>query len=133
MKAPAYLVFSSKNDHWIAPILRGQFNHVHVLIYDDPTNIWMLHNYGRTGHELKVFGSGDVDVRAFSEREGGTVVAIDADTDTPIRLPLILNNCVGMAKALTGLRTWAVTPQQLYRHVTPLDKGVHACQDFALS
>ncbi len=129
----AYLVFSETNDHWAGGLLRGRFKHVHVLLYDEPTNIWLFHNYGSEGHVMRVFGSGDVDVKAFSEREGGTVVALTARPAEAIRLPLVLNNCVGMAKALCGLRTWAVTPDQLYRSVKPLDQGTHGCASYTLT
>jgi len=130
----AYVVFSEECQHWAARFLPGRFGHVSALIYDEATNIWLGLNFDRTGHRLSVFASGDVDVRRHVERQGMTVVAIDVDRDAlHSRGPLIMNNCVGMTKAVCGLRSWAVTPTQLYHHCCRRSVGDHQCADFSLT
>lgn len=50
-------------------------------------------------------------------REQGCVVIETEQRQEAVFTPLILRNCVGMVKAILCIRSFAVTPRGLYRHL----------------
>lgn len=58
----------------------------------------------------------DYDLADFYREEGYTVISVNADR-APLSRP-VAATCVGMAKAVLGIRAfWVTTPYQLYRYI----------------
>lgn len=128
----AILIFSPDNAHPLSWMLRSKYKHVEVRLYDEPTHLWLRHNFGELGHEVTVDCHGDYPIQKHYRDQGMEVVAINCDPSKRLQLPLSLNNCVGMAKSLCGINTMAVTPQQLYNHVRKSDLGEIECTNYAM-
>jgi len=58
----------------------------------------------------------DFDIVNHFKNNGMKVVEIEVGT-SPSPSPFILRNCVGMVKAMCCIRSFAVTPYQLYKHL----------------
>lgn len=127
------IVFSSANTHWLSSLLHKDTRHVSIAIYDDRTRIWIEHDVTAQGHIMQVVCDGDYDIVSYFENEGREVYALDVDPQRRINLPFLLNNCVGMVKAMAGLDSWALTPRQLRRHVRSLPSGDASCASYALT
>ncbi len=128
----ALFIFSKDNNHPLNWMLRGEYRHVEVRIYDQPTHLWLRHNFGENGHEISVDAHGDFPIQEHYRNQGLEVISIECDPSKRLQLPMSLNNCVGMAKNLTGLNTMALTPQQLYNHVRKSDIGEIECKNYAM-
>ena len=110
----ALVVFHNHGNHWLDPILKEGFKHVFCAVVDG--DYWIVVD-GRNGlPAVEVVAASTEDLKAFYENEGFTV--IEVDRGSPLRSPLILNNCVGMVRAILGIRTsFVLTPYQLFKHL----------------
>lgn len=112
MKALA--VFHNHGAGLFQPVLKPGFRHVFVAIASG--DYWITID-GKNGVPVaEVVAPSDYDLAAFYEDEGYTVVAVEQRTQPP-RGPLAAANCVGMVKAALAVRSWALTPYQLYKHL----------------
>lgn len=129
----ALVIFSSANSHWLSRWLHSDTKHVSCAIYDDRTRIWIEHDVTAEGHVMQVVCDGDYDIISYYESEGREVYAIDFEPQRQINLPFLLNNCVGMVKALLGMDSFALTPRQLRSHIRRLPTGDASCKSYALT
>lgn len=102
-------------DHPLARFLKPGFGHCFVCVLRD--GYWMRIDGRRGVPEFEVLTLGDFDLAAFYRENGNTVVETEQRTE-PLWSPLALRNCVGLVKSVLCLRSWAVTPFQLYRFLT---------------
>ena len=96
--------------------LKPGFRHVFVCV-DDGEN-WILID-GRDGRPIfQNIQTSRFDLKGHFEQQGYTVVEAEQGSK-PLRTPFVLVNCVGLVKAVLCIRApFAVTPYQLYRHLT---------------
>lgn len=59
----------------------------------------------------------DFDLETFYRGQGHKVLTGTIPEDRPMAPQLVLGNCVGLVKAFIGVRSWAITPYGLYRHM----------------
>ena len=117
MASRALVVFSptSGTDDFLTRCLKEGFKHCFVVI-DDGT--YWIRIDGKAGMpEIEVAANSSYDLTSFYRSEGYRVV----ETYRRNRpMPnFVLGSCVGTIKAVLGLRSWAVSPWQLYRRLTP--------------
>jgi hypothetical protein len=111
----ALVVFMDSDGHPLARFLKPGFRHCFACILDENDN-WIMVN-GRQGvPDFHYLTGGDFDLPAFYREQGYTVIETE-QRPTPIFTPLALRNCVGMIKGALCIRSWAVTPYGLYRHL----------------
>jgi hypothetical protein len=110
------IVFQNNNDHPLSGLLKGGFRHVWCATRD-PKRGWAGYDWRSGCPSLTVLAGPDFDLAVFYRAEGYTVLEIECGT-TPSALPLTLNNCVGHTKIVMGIRCFALTPYQLYKHFT---------------
>jgi hypothetical protein len=111
----AIVVFSGDNTHPLAFLLRRGFKHCFVCLVID--NWWLLVD-GSTGVPvIKPLTGSDFDLAAFYRDQGMTVIEATQGA-RPSFGPLAWNTCVGLTKAVLAINSWAVSPHQLYRHLS---------------
>ena len=119
----ALVVFSNENEHWMGGSLSPAFRHVYCILptaHQCSTEI----NLTLAGILTKTFAGDPADLQAEYEALPCTSSTMLVEYDPTQRhlMPYMVNNCVGLTKQLLGLNSWAVTPQQLHRHLI-LKKG----------
>ena len=113
----AYLVFGSANSHPLAWLLNKRHRHVWCICADRDQQTWVSYNWAKGLPVLRTEASLDFDIAAHYEAQGFDVVRIpDADREA-VQGPLVLNNCVGQAKSVLGIRGFSISPHQLYNQV----------------
>lgn len=113
--ATGLVVFHNHGNHWLDPWLKRGFRHCFCAIEDDK-GYWIIID-GRAGVPVVEVVAGDgFDLKGFYEDLGYQVLVVRRGV-TP-GTSFVLTNCVGMVKAVLGLRAFgAVTPYQLYRRL----------------
>ena len=106
--------------HWLAWALKPGFRHVFCVILD--RNYWIRLDGCMGRPEIEVVCGSDYPLARFYRDEGYTVIETEQG-QKPVYAPLVHNNCVGLVKTGLCLKTFAVTPWQLYRH---LERKEHA-------
>lgn len=129
----AIVIFTDDNTHPLSWMLAKKTRHVFCATYDERTRMWIEYNQGVMGREMRVLCDGDFNITKWYEAKGYEIFPIETQPYRPIELPFILNNCVGMVKALCGLTSSALTPAQLRRHVMQLPTGDIQCQSYGLT
>lgn len=110
----ALVVFCNTADHSLSWLLRPGFRHVFCVI--ESNGLW-LEIDGRCGvPSIRYLSQSDFDLATFYRDQGLTVVET-AQGANPSPWPLALANCVGLVKVALCIRSWAVTPYQLYKHL----------------
>lgn len=112
----ALIVFQDDNAHPLGGLLRRGFRHVWCATLD-PDRGWTSYDWRQGVPELRIEAGPEFDLAGHYRSEGYTVLQIEAG-NIPAYRPFILNNCVGHVKLVTGSRSWALTPYQLYKHFT---------------
>lgn len=113
----AVVVFTGDGSHRLAPLLKPGFRHCFAVVRD-PKGPWILVDPARGVPRLSVIGLEDFDVARFYRDMGLTAVET-ARADAPLYFPWTTATCVGMVKAVIGLRApLVVTPYGLYRRLT---------------
>ncbi len=113
----AYAIFDGDNSHWLAWTLKPGFRHVWAVVPDVDGDAWVGISLGLTGLELTNLERLSYDIRAHYERMGDVVIALPYTPQDRVMLPFIANSCVGLTKAVLGIRHWAWTPHQLHQHL----------------
>ena len=108
------LVFHGGNSHPLSFLLKKNFKHVFACV-DDGT-YWIRIDRTVRGTEIEVVAGSDYDMTGFYENEGFTVVEVESKAGS--LLPLEFNNCVGTSKTIAGIRSFCLTPWQLYTRIT---------------
>lgn len=112
----AVVVFSGEGNHPLAPLLRPGFRHCFVTVRDG--GVWTLVDPANGMPRLRLLGLEGFDPAGFYRDMGLTAVETTR-ADRPPCWPLTVTNCVGMVKAVIGLRApLVVTPYALYRRLT---------------
>lgn len=110
--AEAYLVFTDDNHHWLGKFLRRGYRHVLTISHEG--NGWVIYDWAGGAPQMNVIAGEDI--RDWLESFPNEHIEIEAKQRRPVG-PLMLNNCVGHAKLMLGIRCWAVTPWQLYKEM----------------
>ncbi len=110
----AYVIFcDGQEQHPLSWMLKKGFRHVFCIIKTD--GYWVLVD-GRDGRPaVEVHGLESFDL-AQCYRDMGLLV-VPAEQGKGRDVPFVLNNCVGMVKAVLGLKSKAITPYQLYKYL----------------
>ena len=119
----ALVVFSNENEHWMGGSLSPAFRHVYCVLPTAPQCSTEI-NLTLAGILTKTFAGDPRDLQAEYDALPCTTSSVLIEYDPTQRhlMPYMVNNCVGLTKQLLGLNSWAVTPQQLHRHLI-LKKG----------
>lgn len=111
----ALVVFHGNGCHWLDCLLEPGFRHVFVAILTE--NGYWIELDGRAGvMYTEVMTGADFDLKSHYEELGHTVVETEQSTH-PRSRPLEFTNCVGLVKAVLGIKSWAITPFQLYKYM----------------
>lgn len=112
MGMKALAVFGNHGGHPLGWLLHRDFKHVFVVVCAG--DYWIKVD-ARTGvPDVAVVAGADYDLRQFYCEQGYHVVALEQSAG--IRGPLVIANCVGLAKAVLGIEAPFVwSPRQLYR------------------
>ena len=113
MKHDNIIVFHGHGNHILAPLLKTGFKHVFCCVND---GVYWIVIDGKGGvPEIEILALADYDLKKFYEEAGFTV--LDISESNPTRSPVVLSNCVGLVKAILGIRCFALTPWQLYKRL----------------
>lgn len=107
------VVFHDNGGHPLDFLLKKGFRHCFCVVASG--NYWIQVDATIGLPELNVIAGTDYDLEQYYIDEGYTVVK--AKKDKPSPYPYLHNNCVGMIKSVLGLRTFAVTPYQLFKYL----------------
>ena len=110
------IVFQDANAHPLAWLLKPGFRHVWCAILD-PERGWTSYDWRMGLPIIRMEAAPAYDLAQHYRQQGYTVLDIEVGT-IPTYTPLTLNNCVGHTKLVMGVKSWAVTPHQLYKHLT---------------
>lgn len=112
----ALVVFSDGDAvHPLGRFLRPGFRHCFACVLSN--GLWLQVD-GRLGVPVfKYLTTGDFDLATFYRDKGYTVVETE-QRDRAVTWPLVLRSCTGLVKAALCIRSWSLTPHQLYRHLT---------------
>ena len=113
-------VFSVANSHPLAFLLSRNVRHVFACVRDTERGFWMSYDWHQGVPHLKVEAAADFDLEAHYRDHGYIVVPVEI-ADTPTYGPWQWNNCVGHAKTVLAIRSWAVTPFGLLKHLEKRD------------
>lgn len=113
----AVVAFEGISPHRLAPLLKRGYWHVWCAVYHEPSNLWIVHDSTRIGIEIYPLTH---DMLAHQLTRTVEVFTLDADPSQALKLPTLLNNCVGHTKITLGLRSPALTPYQLRQHLHAL-------------
>lgn len=113
----AVVIFTDDSGHPLAPWLKAGFRHCFVAVRDEK-GPWLLIDPKNGTPTISVIGLNDFDVAGFYREMGLTAVETQR-TNEPFFFPWTIANCVGMVKAVLGIRApLVVTPYGLYRRLT---------------
>jgi hypothetical protein len=113
----ALVVFHGESTHSLAWLLKPGFRHVLVCILVN--GYWISVDPADGLPKIEVQCGPDFDLRAAFEDAGAVVVATDMRTTTPPNWPWALANCVGVVKAVLGIRApFVITPYQLFKRLS---------------
>jgi len=124
--ADALVVFEHNNLHPLSFMLRRGYRHVWCAVMDERSHSWVGHDLRIEGHVTTVLCEPSYPLAQYLRDQGNEVLAIQRKAHrTPG--PFILNNCVGLTKAICGIRSAAMTPWQLRQHLIKSRLGDLAC------
>lgn len=112
------VVFSCATEHWLAKALRPGFQHVFCSIpatHDEKSSV-IIDLTARGVEVWPVQGDAD-DLRKHYCESGLIAMTVDYRPGNRHLLPSTMNSCVGMTKQLLGIRSPALTPYQLFKHL----------------
>lgn len=108
------VVFHAHGCHVLSRFLKPGFSHVFVAVRDG--DYWVSLDMRAGVPAVEVAAPGDFDLATFYRAEGFTVIETWQREDPP-RGPFAIANCVGHAKAILCIRSFAITPYSLYKHL----------------
>ncbi len=107
-------VFHGDGHGFLARFLKPGFRHCFVAVLNK--NCWVVID-GRNGvPDIDVFAQADYDLATFFRGQGFTVIETVQRGQAP-RSPFAVANCVGLVKAILCVRSAAITPHGLYKHL----------------
>lgn len=112
----ALVIFEHNNLHPLSGALKLGYRHVWCAVIDESAHAWVAHDLRLEGYSSAVMSAPDYPLAEHLRDQGKEVIEITRSRRRPIG-PVIMNNCVGLTKAVCGIRSWAVTPWQLRQHL----------------
>lgn len=112
------VVFTCAREHWLAKALRPGYQHVFCSVpceHDEKASI-IIDLTARGIEVWPVQGDAD-DLCLHYRKRGDRALTVDYRPGNRHLLPSTTNSCVGMTKQLLGIRSAALTPYQLFRHL----------------
>jgi hypothetical protein len=101
--------------HPLGRFLKRGFRHCFVVVLSGES--WFLIDGCNGVPALRYIARADFDLAAFYRAQGLTAVET-VQRAAPLRAPFVVNNCVGLVKAVLALRApFALTPYALHRHL----------------
>tara|TARA_R110000765_G_scaffold302470_3_gene396692 strand:+ start:2237 stop:2728 length:492 start_codon:yes stop_codon:yes gene_type:complete len=79
--------------------------------------MWLSYNWHKGLPIIRAEAAADFDLEAHYLSHGFEVISIERG-DIPCMSFSILNNCVGHVKVVCAIKSWALTPYQLYNSLT---------------
>ena len=101
------------NPAWYTRWLKPGF--IHCLVLVESKGQWIKIE-GQNGMVCIALAGSFNNVAKHYSNQGATVVVTNVDVN--LMFPLVERTCVGLTKAVLGIRSWALTPWQLYQHLT---------------
>lgn len=114
----AIVVFHDHGIHWASPVLKTGFRHCFIVM--EVGAYWVSIDPRAGLPEIDVVATASYDLATFYRSHGFATVETERAASPPFRfMPWSLANCVGVVKAILGLRApLVVTPHMLYRTLT---------------
>ena len=112
----ALVVFEHNNLHPLSPLLKRGFRHVFCAVVEDNGRAWVEHNLHGTEYVTTSIAPLDYDLAGYYRDLGMIVVEYERPRHRVLGW-LLANSCVGTVKHVLGIRSWAVTPFQLYQYL----------------
>ena len=110
----AIIVFHDRGTGFLSRFLKPGFRHCFVVIRNG--DYWITVDGCEGVPLVQVTAPGDYDLAAFWREAGHTVIETEQRTTVP-RSPFAIANCVGLSKAVLCVRSTAITPYGLYKHL----------------
>lgn len=113
-----WLVFfgEAEGTAWWARFCRPGFRHVSAAAYYADQMRWVYYNPSRSGTVIELYSGGEFDERlGHLTMTSAAVLRVRSRFER--RCTPVLWHCVGAVKALLGVRSCALGPWQLYRHL----------------
>ena len=104
--------------HWLASRLRPGYRHVFCIVpspHEDGTSI--IVDLTTHGIDVRPVAGTTRELAAFYRTQGLEAWIVPYTPAKRQLLPFFLNSCVGLTKQTVGLRSWAITPWALRRHL----------------
>ena len=113
----AIVVFWDPEDARWQWALKPGFRHVFCVIAQGP--YWITVDSRMALPVVEVVTGADYNLAAHYRQEPGFTVVEWNQEQKPWRTPFVVANCVGLVKAMLGIRApFAQSPYQLFRHLT---------------
>ena len=118
----AIISFRGYGEHPLGWLLKDGFKHVVIAVLT-PDGNWVEIDYAVGVPIVTVMGGADFDLNKFYMEQGFTTVEKQQTINKQFKFNLFrgnifVANCVGLAKAILGLDSFAITPYQLYKRLT---------------
>jgi len=110
----ALVIFADINDGFRSKLLKPGFKHVFCILKGP--NSWLLVDGAKGIPIIQSYAPLDFDIENHFKKEGMKIVPVEVGT-SPSVSPFVLRNCVGMVKTVCAIKSFAVTPYQLYKHL----------------
>ncbi len=112
----ALVVFANSENPSLRWFLKDGFQHCFCVVSIE--GLWIEINPQGSSLDLRFVTNddGSIDLAEFYREQGLTVVETQQQKGAPFA-GIMVHSCVGLLKAVLGIRAWAVTPYQLYKHL----------------
>lgn len=107
------------SSRWFSFIALGRFKHVSAFAYLPGLRGWVIHDWQHTGMRVAVLPHSDEACRLIRAMFGPSTewVTVARRPGPSSRTGFRLGSCVGAVKHLLGIRSHALRPDALYRHL----------------
>jgi hypothetical protein len=112
----ALVIFEHNNLHPFGGMLKRGYRHVWCAVLDTRQHAWVGHDMRLEGYTTTVLCEPGYPLAKHLRDSGAEVIETTRQPQGTLG-PIILNNCVGITKAVCGIRSMAVTPWQLRQHL----------------
>lgn len=109
----ALVAFSGTSDHPLARLLKPGFRHVFCAVASN--GLWIEIDQGRGAPSFRYMAEETFDLADLYRKQGHVV--IETTQGNALTWPLGLRTCVGTVKAALCIKSAALTPWGLYRHL----------------
>jgi hypothetical protein len=110
------VVFGQDNIHPLAWLLHKRHRHVWCAVRDTDQQAWLTYDWALGIPTITSYCHVDYDLAPFLRDEGWDVIETDIG-EQPAHGPIMMNNCVGHVKVVCAIRSHAITPHGLFKHL----------------